>query len=314
MSAARALFRQWEKDVKFVGYWEKANLCKVSDPKVYVSAYTRKGQALWMFGNTGSKTTTFKVTPDFAKLGIKASECVLIDAETQKVIPFNGKEFTLTLKKHDIAMVLAGKKGVFKLHKRLDWDKFLGKEKNLKYKTYMPETGANGFGTIAGRNYVFGHTGGYMQAGTALPAGTKEVSALLSSRTFAGLVFDNNVMISAQRNFNGGMIYTLANGKNAYGKTKFQTKAEAGWFPYLFTAIKYVLTPETITVYVSDDAKTWKRDMVIKRDAKTSGAPKELRLGFGHKGKYPLLQNLQKYYSPNPRYPTVHIFSNVNIK
>ncbi len=314
LSAARALFRQWEKDVKFVGYWEKAGLCKVSDPAVELSAYTRKGQALWMFANTGSKDTTFKVTPDFAKLGIKASECVLINAEEQKVIPFNGKDFTLKLKKHDIVMILAGKKGAFKLYNRLDWDKFLGKEKNVKYTTYMPENAANGFGTIAGRHYVFGHNGGYMQVGTKLPATAKEVSALLSSRTFAGLTWGKDAMISGQRNFNGGMVYTLANGKTAYGKTKFNTKAEGGWFPYQFTAIKYVLTPEAITVYVSDDAKTWKQDIVIKRDAKTSGAPEELRIGFGHKGQYPFLQNLQKYYAPNPRYPSVYFFGNVSCK
>ena len=75
-----------------------------------------------------------------------------------------------------------------------------------------------------------------------------------------------------------------------------------------------MLTPEAITVYVSDDAKTWKQDLVIKRDEKTSGAPNELRIGFGHKGKYPFLQNLQKYYTPNPRYPAVFFFSNVNCK
>ena len=314
LSAARALFRQWEKDVTFVGYWQNANLCKVSDPKVLLSAYTRKGQALWMFGNTGSKTTTFKVTPDFAKLGIKASECVLIDAETQKVIPFNGKDFTLTLKKHDIAMVLAGKKGVFKLYDRLDWDKFLGKSNVKKFKTYMPATGENGSGEVAGRNYVFGHHGGFMQAATALPGTVKEVSALIGSNTVAALAWDNNVMVGAIRGARGTMSYTLPNGKSAGGKNKLTVKAEGGWFPYAFTAVKYVLTPEAITVYVSDDAKTWKQDIVIKREAKTAAAPKELFIGRGHKGKAPFMRNLQKYYAPSPRYPNVYFFGNIKIK
>ena len=74
------------------------------------------------------------------------------------------------------------------------------------------------------------------------------------------------------------------------------------------------MTPEAITVYVSDDAKTWKQDIVIKRDAKTAAAPKELFIGRGHKGKAPFMRNLQKYYAPSPRYPNVYFFGNVKIK
>ena len=313
LDSARAQFRQWEKDVTFTGYWESKDLCSISDSKIALSAYTRKGQALLMFGNTGDKDSTFRVQPAFDKLKIDAKTCTFLNAETHEVIPFNGKEFTLNLKKHDIVMVLAGKKDSFQLFPRLDWDKFLGKDKDVKYQKHLPE-GENGFGKINGRYYIAGDRGGYGQATTKLPADIREVSLLVSANTCAGLVFGKDKLLYGTRAPGKKMNYYLPNGKRIYGKNQWKDAAVSGWYPHNFYAVKFVLSDDKIRTYISYDAKTWKLDAEIKRTADLAGAPAELLVGWGVKGKYPLLRNLKKNYAPQPRYPHVRFFSNVNWK
>ncbi len=312
LSAARALFRQWEGDVTFTGYWESGKLCRISDPKIALSAYTRKGQALLMFGNTGDKSASFKAAPDFAALGVDPAKVVLIDAESQKEIPFDGKEFSITLPKHDIAMVLVGAKGSFKLHKRLDWDSFLGKGSDLKFTSHFP-TGANGTGKLYGRTYLYGHTWGYGQISTKWNPSATETQLLLGELSFAGLAWNGKDLFQAERRF-GRMVYRINNGKKYYGKNQLPKESEAGWFPFQFNAVKICLEKSRIRIFISTDAKTWVEDAVIDRPAELSAAPSELILGWGQDGKDPMRRNLQKYYNPSPRYPTVVYFGNISIK
>lgn len=310
LGAARALFRHWENDVKFTGYWEKKDLCKISDPNVLLSAYTRKGQALLMLANQGDKTTTFTVTPDFKKLGVNSKGCVFTDAEYRKTIPFNGKNFTVTLKKHDIAMVLMGPKGAFKYTPYLNWDRLAGKDMNLKFDLEMPD-GDKYFGKLYEKYYLSGGAYGYAQAIAKLPAnGVKEVHAVVAGGMVTGLYWNGKPMFSAKMS-NGKMQYTFGYGKPIRGKNTYKLKAAPDW-SVGFYAIKMELKGNQIVVKISDDAKSWKQDAVITLPEGYAGNPAELQIGYGSmKGKNPRFRNIPKYFTPHPRYPSVTFFGNV---
>lgn len=312
LSAARALFRQWEKDVSFTGYWESAKGVKVSNPAIQTSYYTRKGEALFLFGNTGNQTVTGIVAPDFKALGLDVSKLRLLNAETREPVPLKEYKFEVTVPKHDLVMVLAGPDGAFRIPERPDWDAFLGRENVAQWTPYMPE-GVNGIGQVDGKHFVQGHDWGYAQMGAPL-SGEPECSvrALLSGGGFMGLRWKNNAFLCGEAR-NGFMHYTLDGGRFVRGKNQLGSVSEYGWFPFVFNALKIVLGKDRITFYVSTDAKSWKEDYSVPRNAVFKEGPIELLLGWGHSGKEPLLRNLTKHFNPNPRYPSVKFFSHIAV-
>jgi len=312
LSAARALFRQWEKGVSFTGYWESDKGVKVSDPAIKTSYYTREGEALFLFGNTGNQTVTGMVAPDFKMLGLDVSKLQLVNAETLERIPLQGNRFEVTIPKHDLVMVLAGVEGAFKIPERPDWNAFIGKENVTQWKTYMPD-GVNGIGRIDGKHFVQGHDCGYAQMGAPLSEGKNcSVSALVSNGGFMGLCWKDNAFVCGEVR-NGFMHYSQDGTRFVRGKNELGAVSEYGWFPFVFNALKIVLGNDRMTFYVSSDAKSWKEDYSIPRSAIFKDAPVELLLGWGHSGKEPLLRNLTKHFNPNPRYPSVKFFSNIVI-
>jgi hypothetical protein len=110
---ARNLFKPWEKDVEFMGYWENAGMVRAAPGTVRVSLYRRPGSVLLVCGNVGDKTVTASVQPEWDKLELESSGNLLAaDAETGAPLPADGG-LKLEIPRHDVRLVLIAPAGMY---------------------------------------------------------------------------------------------------------------------------------------------------------------------------------------------------------
>ena len=78
----------WDKDTKFIGYWENGNLVQVSSDKqpVVVSVYKRPDKVLFVIMNNSDSDAAVTLKPDWSKLGI-AVPANMVDGYREQAIP-----------------------------------------------------------------------------------------------------------------------------------------------------------------------------------------------------------------------------------
>ncbi len=128
---ARNIFKPWEKDVRFVGYWESSEFVKASPADIKVSLFRRPGAALLVLGNVGDATVRATIEPNWKALGLDASRVEALNTETAEKLPlpprgrgegegapskrgptltppspWKGEGFRIDVPRHDVRLIL----------------------------------------------------------------------------------------------------------------------------------------------------------------------------------------------------------------
>ena len=174
LRATRNVFKQWEDDVTFTGYWESADIVKADNDDIKISLYGRKGSALFMIGNIAKTPADAVITPDWKKLGISGTNLRAVNTETLKDMAIEKGAFRVRVGSHDIQYVLAGDLSGYTLPTLRSWDAlpkpktvldqysdaFTGPELSSRWERVLHE-GKSSSGFVDGKLYVQGHTYGY---------------------------------------------------------------------------------------------------------------------------------------------------------
>ena len=116
---ARNIFRPWEKEVSFLGYWESRPLLKTDADELQVAAYRRPDSILLIIGNVGDQALTATVEPVWSKLKLDPKGLEAVNAETGEAIPLTaGRSKTgmqISLNRHDCRLILVSPPGRFQV-------------------------------------------------------------------------------------------------------------------------------------------------------------------------------------------------------
>ncbi len=112
---ARDIFRQWDPEVSFCGYWENSGLVKSGNTNLPVSLYRRPDSLLVIVGNTGKEAADVNVVLNWGSLKLDPGKLTLTDAETGKAIPVGKPQdgFKIKVNRHDLRLVLIAPPGKF---------------------------------------------------------------------------------------------------------------------------------------------------------------------------------------------------------
>lgn len=107
---ARNIFKPWEKEVYFMGYWESDRFFHSSVKDVLTAAYQRPDSVLLIVGNVGKETATATIQPDWSKLKLDPRKLQAVNAETGETMPLNVGSTTnglsITVGRHDLRLIL----------------------------------------------------------------------------------------------------------------------------------------------------------------------------------------------------------------
>lgn len=323
---ARNVFRPWENDVQFVGYWASAPWLKCSAAGILTSLYYRPAGALFVVGNVGDQLAEATIEPDWDRLKLNPATLAAVDAESGEPMALEAgasrRGFQLTVPAHDLRLVVVGPTGAYpveRLHlgaelpkpkiilKELS-DPLAGPELAPAWQKGLHE-GVSSAGILDGRLCVQGNTYGYAHVRRALGVDNVTVQCLVMRGPTGGmdawgaslfLYWPNGQYVQATPGTGqGNFLYVVSGAGQRYG-SPVNKKSPAGWFPYCANWVKISLTPEWIVCYGSADGKTWSEDWQLKRDAAHAGAPQYVILGNGSPGKQPLLKNVHpQHFSPS---------------
>jgi len=311
---ARNVFRPWEDDVEFVGYWRSADLVKTDNDDLRVSLYRRPGSALFVLGNVGDSDANVRVVPDWGKLGISEKGLALVDPEPGESIPPERGAFVVPVKRHDVRLVLAGDLSGYRVDAELP-GKDLPRPKTILEELSDPlrgpkldpawevdtHEGASGVGFVDGRLYVQGHHYGYAHVRRQLGVDNVSVQCLVMrkgtgcSDFWAGglsLWWENGDYVRITPGWRKGKFIYEATGRGRVDGSEISKAPAPRWFPYFANWVKVRLTPETVECYGSSDGKTWTKDLEVKRGKVFAGPPAHVLLGHGGSGKEPYLKNV----------------------
>jgi hypothetical protein len=333
LRAARNIFKQWEDDVKFTGYWENAGVVKANSDDIKISMYSRKGSTLFMIGNIAKTPLDALITPDWKKLGISETNLRAVNTETLQNVVIDKGTFRVKAGSHGILYVLAGDLKGYELPEIQTWDKLPKPDVSLnplsdalkgpalssKWEKILHE-GKSGAGFLNNRLYIQGNHYGYAMIREKLN-GEDNISAQCviarspsgGNDSSAGSLFlfwkDGGAYLQAGISLSEKKFSYIVNGRRI-PSSEISSKSTYGWYPYLESAVKIKLTPDNIEFYGSADGKTWSKAVTVKRSSEFSGAPEYLALGNGHRGEKPYLANtLAKYFNSNA--PSTTFFTNV---
>jgi len=315
---ARNVFRTWEKDVRFAGYWSTPPWVKCDQSGILTSCCHRPDGALFVVGNVGEEAVLATIEPDWARLKLDPVKLAAVDAESAEPLPLQagalGRGFRVRVPRHDVRLVVAGPAGKYRVEAlRLGAelprpktilaglsDHFHGAELAPCWQKDLHE-GTAWAGILDGRLCVQGNTYGYAHVRRALGVDDVSVQCLVMRAPSGGmdawgpsvfLVWPNGEYVQASPGMSQGkFFYGVSGAGNRLGGA-VSRQPVAGWFPYSANWVRIRLTPERIECSGSADGKTWSKDWDVKRDAAHAGAPQWVMLGNGSPGKEPLLNNV----------------------
>ncbi|HOJ40825.1 MAG TPA: DUF6067 family protein, partial [bacterium] len=117
LRGARNIFRPWEKETTFTGYWESGKTLKGNPPEVLVSYYRKPDGVLFVLGNTEHNARTVTLEPDWKAMGLNPATLTCFNPETAEILPLKAGAtktgFTVTVPPRNLCLVLAGKTGAY---------------------------------------------------------------------------------------------------------------------------------------------------------------------------------------------------------
>ncbi len=330
LRAARNIFRPWEKDTTFTGYWEAEKTVKRNNEKVLVSYYRKGNGLLFILGNTSFQEEKVTVEPDWKTLGFNHAGLNCFNPETGEAISLsagNSKTgFSVKVPARDVLLVLAGKPGAY-IPRNVDLtapsllpekilnslsDTFTGQQLSSSWLKDLHEGNAS-VSMIDGRLCVQGDHYGYAHIRKVINQDNISVQCLILRAPSGGqdtsggslfLVWPNGEFVQATPGVNEKKFLYTGSSIGLRRGSPISTESIFGWYPFMANWVKISLNPETIRFYSSSDGKEWKLDAEVKRGEKYAGPPEFVLLGNGHKGEKPHLDNVHPaHFNPQSRSP-----------
>jgi len=315
LRAARNVFRQWEDDVSFTGFWADDLPVRAENSDFRVSLYRRPGSVLLIIANAGDGAGRSRIVPNWGALGIDSKTACLADPETGEEIRPKGDGFTVALARHDLRLVLAGDIGRYAYR-----PEFPGKDLS-KLKTVLADLshplhelklspawtvdlheGNSATGLVDGLFYVQTSHYGYGHVRRQLGVDNVSVQCMIMGRPTGqadghcaglGLWWENGSFARAIPGYNKRKFYyEVTKTRPTYGQD-IETAAAPRWYPFSANWVKITLAPAVIRFSVSTDGKAWQLDHEVKRTTPLAGAPAWAILGNGGvRGKEPFFKNM----------------------
>jgi glycosyl hydrolase family 123 len=328
---ARNLFRQWEDDVSFTGYWDADLPVRVANKDFRASLYRRPGSALLVIGNTGEAGRS-KIAPNWKALGIDPKTARLADPETGRGIPLEGDGFAVDVRRHDVRLVLVGDLQHYPYQyaspgsdlpkpktvlKEL-CDPLRGPKLDAAWTADLHEGNAS-TGFVDGRLFIQYSHYGYSHIRRKLGKNNISVQCMVMGRPTGcsdthcaglGLWWANGAFVRVIPGYRKHKFYYEIKGQRPRFGKKIHLDAAPRWHPYSPNGVKIQLTPEAIRFFVSTDGKTWRQDHQVKRGKALAGAPEWVVLGNGGShGKQPLFRNVISQHFVPERANRVALFT-----
>jgi len=315
---ARNLFRPWEKDVRFVGYWESGRLLKASPAAIKASLFQRPGAALLVLGNVGEEGTQAGVEPDWKALGLDPAKTEAANTETGERLALDAGRFAVRVPRHDLRLVLLSAPGAYpvgveKLGSELPRPKeiikelsepFAGAELPAGWQKDLHE-GHSGAWMLDGRLCIQGAHYGYTHVRRELGVDNVSAQCLIlrpgtgcmdTSGASLFLCWPNGEYVQATPGTGEGKFVYVVSGVGHRKGSPTSRRAVPGCYPCFPNWVKIALSPDKIAFYGSSDGKQWVKDWELKRGAKHAGPPQYLLLGNGHAGEKPHLDNVMSQH------------------
>lgn len=319
---ARNVFRPWEKDVSFTGYWEETNPVRAENRDFRVSLYRRPGSALFIIGNTGEEGSSV-IMPDWKALGFNMKTAQLGDPETGEKIPLKDGSFTVKLPRHGLRLVLAGDLSGYAWQPEIPGrnlpkpatvlnefsDPLYGPELDKAWTADMYE-GNGSVNFVDGKCYVQMPTYGYSHIRRKLGVDNVSMQCMILGTSQGGndnfsaglgIWWDSGAYVriipaGQQKKFQ----YQIAGKRASFGR-EINTEAAPRLYPYFANGVKIQLAPDVIRFFVSTDGKSWAQDYEIKRTPEFAGAPGWAILGSGGAGgDQPFFKNIDSaHFNPD---------------
>ena len=332
---ARNLFRPWEKDVRFVGYWESDRLVRVSPADVKASLFQRPGAALLVLGNVGEQGAQAAIGPDWKALGLDPSKAEAANTETgERAEDLDAGRFRIEVPRHDVRLVLLSPPGAYPVHVeklgselpqpkevlRELCEPFAGADLPAAWQKDLHE-GHSGAWMLDGRLCIQGAHYGYAHVRRELGVDNLSAQCLIlrpgtgcmdTSGASLFLCWPNGEYVQATPGTGEGKFVYVASGVGQRKGSPVSRRAVAGCYPCFPNWVKIALSAGKIAFYGSSDGKQWAKDWEMRRDAKHAGPPQCLLLGNGHPGEKPHLDNVISQHF-TPANPTSSFFSDLII-
>ena len=329
---ARNVFRQWEEDVTFTGFWEEDLPVQVENGEFRLSLYRRAGSALLIIANVGDKPGRSRILPDWKALGIDAATARLAAPETGRELILEQGGFAVELARHDLQLVLAGDLNGYTYKPAFPGselprpttvlaelsDPLRGPDLSAAW-TVDVHAGNSGTGFVDGRFYVQTSHYGYGHVRRKLGVDNVSVQCLIMGRTTGqadehcaglGLWWENGSYARVIPGYSRHKFYYQVSGARTSRGHDIELTGAPGWYPLSANWVKIVLAPDVIRFLVSTDGKTWVQDHEVKRAPALGGAPVWAILGNGGAGgDQPLFKNTVAQHFKPERGDRVMVFS-----
>jgi len=323
---ARNLFKPWEKDISFTGYWESREFVACGSSDLRVSLFRRPSAALFVVGNVGEGPVKAAIEPAWKRLGLDPGNVEALNAEDGTKLALDagksGRGFQIEVPRHDLRLVIVGAPGEYvveqakvgeKLPKPAEVmaeysDSFRGPELTECWEKDLHEGNAwagilDGRLCVQSAHYGFGHVRrkfGLDNVSVQCLIMRPPTGRADSSGGSLFLYWKNGSYVQA----NPGtcrkqFLYVVSGVHPRYGAPVGMTSLP-GWAGPLLNWVKVVLRPDKIEFHASPDGEKWIKDLEVKREERFAGAPDCLMLGNGHPGESPFLKNvISKHFRPS---------------
>lgn len=323
---ARSIFKPWEKEVRFTGYWQSKDFVACDTPGIRISLFRRPSTALFVIGNVGEESVKAVAEPDWKKLAIEHAKVEALNAETGEQLALSAgasrQGFQIEVPRHDLRLVIVGPRGQYAIEEAQLGrglprpketveslsDDFRGPGLAKSWTVDLHE-GNSWAGLLDGRLCVQSAHYGYGHIRRELGVDNVSVQCLIM-RTPTGradtsggslfLYWQNGSYVQANPGSCTGKFLYIVSGLSPKRGSPISKTTLPGWGGYLFNWVKVVLRPGEIEFHGSPDGKQWIKDWAVPRKETFAGPPQYLLLGNGHPGKNPFLKNvISKHFSPS---------------
>lgn len=337
LRAARNIFKPWDEDTEFFGYWENKKFVKTSRQDVLISLYRKNDGVLFILGNTSYNSVNLKVKPDWKSLKLNPEKLNFFNPETGEKIEVKKEEEGITFKVdvpgRDVKLVLAGEPEKYR-PKNTDLKGEKLKPSHIIYQ--VPETirnekilsdwekdiheGQAGIWIVDGKICVQGDTYGYSHIKRKLEKDNVSIQCLIMGKSSGTselswgslfLYWSNGSYVQAVPGLKSGKFLYFISGKGIKRGSPVCKKSPYGWYPFVANWVKITLKKDKIEFYSSSDGKKWIKDAEVIRGEKFKEAPEYVILGNGHPGPEPYLNNVNtRYFKPEGFLKPYTFFSN----
>jgi len=306
-------FRIWEKDVKYIPYWDVRKLVKVKadNPKVLASTWSRKDRIMVMVSNLGPQDAKVNLQINLSAFNLKEPLCAVDGISRKRIKLSNGKIKHLKVKRHNFVLLLIGPPGLFPtaeeekfLSKELqpckivrqksdDFSEELSKDWEIKISPDCPRGGAYTWNNRL-RIVTRPHRYSFVARDFNLDNVSVQCCIEVESPDYTHIFYNPSLILYWN---NGSYVKASLGLHPPYFKGKepsylffVNSKYFVGpplpmkryAFPLFKNWVKIGLTPENIKFYCSTDGKIWQEIYTIKRTNEFGGAPSKLILGCAH--------------------------------